>query len=113
MSIDNKNTSTVKKNIQTRSSNRFSLQIATSMQKTLNIDMSIVDNQKELFVSKEENVYIYYIGYYENLVDANLDRIKLNDAGYKGAFITKKTFPETTEKTLKKKANTTHNLISY
>lgn len=91
---------------------KFSLQVATSYSENLELKLDRLSAEKQIFVRQEDGLYVYYIGYYENLKAANDDRLLLSESGYKGAFITKKVFDILPEKS-PEKTKKTYNLISY
>ena len=92
---------------------KFSLQVATSPDKNLDLDLTALSSDKKVFISQEEGLRVYYIGYYDSLSSASTDRLKLIDSGYKGAFITKKVFDSKHAQSSSTKENKTYNLISY
>jgi len=88
----------VKKPSKTTATSKYSLQVATSYSPDLKINTNQISSDKKIIKVSEKELYIYYLGYYDNLQSANEDRLKMMNLGYKGTFITKAVLPPTKEK---------------
>lgn len=96
-----------------KNKDKFSLQVATSYSNNLQLNLDRLKSKKNVFVVKEDDLFVYYLAYYKSLETANLDRLILIDSGYKGTFITKKVFTEISDNTDTQKDKKSYNIISY
>ena len=69
------------------STRRFRVQIAASINKPIAQKSSMWQQVTDISIKQEDNMYKYLTGNFMSLADANLEKSKLQNLGFKGAFV--------------------------
>lgn len=69
------------------STKRYKIQIAASVNKPIAQKTSMWQEVKDITIKQEENMYKYLTGNFISLEDANREKSKMRNLGFKGAFV--------------------------
>lgn len=74
-------------NSATQNTKRYKVQIAASVNKPIAQKSSMWQQVSDVLIKQEDNMYKYLTGNFISLADANLEKSKMQNLGFKGAFI--------------------------